>query len=121
MRPLIIIVFLLSGLNACSLMSHSNCDDKTVNELKSPDGKYVAVLFHRSCANGALSTWVSVQENTRVFAEGEPVLQLEGIHEINGVWKDSNHLEISSVGFQNQKAVIHQETSWRTISISYHE
>jgi len=112
---------LVSGLSACDLMSHSHCDNKTVNEVKSPDGRYVAILYHRSCVNGALYTWVSVQENSLLFGETEPVLELEGIHEISGVWKDSNHLEISSVGFQNQKTVLSQETSWKTVSISYKE
>ena len=102
-------------------MSHSHCDNNTVNEVKSPDGKYIAVLYHRSCVNGASYTWVSLQENTLVFAESEPVLELEGIHEINGVWKDSNHLEISSVGIQSQKAVLSQKTNWRIVSISYKE
>ena len=112
---------LVFGLSACDLMSHSHCDNKIVNEVKSPDGKYIAVLYHRSCVNGASYTWVSVQENTRVFAEGETVLELEGIYEIHGVWKDSNHLEISSAEFQDQKTVLSQETNWRFVSISYKE
>ena len=49
---------LVFGLSACDLMSHSHCDNNTVNEVKSPDGKYIAVLYHRSCVNGASYTWV---------------------------------------------------------------
>jgi len=100
-------------------MSHSHCDDKTLSELKSPGGEYMAILSHRSCFNGASFTSVSVRENTLLFGDNEYVLTMKGIHEISGVWKDSNHLEISSEAFQNQKSVLTQEPNWKTVVISY--
>jgi hypothetical protein len=106
-------------VGACDLRSHSHCEDKTVSELRSPDGKYTSILSHRSCVNGASYTVVSVQENTLVFADSEYVLIVDGIYGVTGSWKDPTHLEISSEAFQDQKKVITQATSWETVVISY--
>lgn len=123
MRLLIIgLVFLLiGGLNACDFMSHSHCDDKTLSELKSPDEQYIAILSHRSCVNGASYTGINLRENTLLFGDDEYILTMQGLHDISGVWKDSNHLEISSAGFRDEKAVLTQKTSWKTVSIYYKE
>jgi hypothetical protein len=112
---------MLVGFAGCDLMSHSHCDDKTLSELKSPDGTYVAILSHRSCVNGASFTSVKLRENTLLFGDDEYVLMLAGVHEISGVWNDPNHLEIRSEAFQDEKAVLTEETSWKTVSISYKE
>ena|ERR1041385_1864516 len=116
---LALVIFLVAGTNACNVVSHSDCTDKPFNEVKSPDGKHVAIFFHRSCVNGALYTWVSLQEITRVFAESEPILNVEGLHEISATWTDSNHLEISSEALQHPESVRTKVTGWHNIAIAY--
>jgi len=113
-------LFLLSiGAGACNLMSHPQCDDKTVNEVAAPDDKHAVVLAHRSCLNGTSYTLVRVQEITRVFAESKNILILDGIQQVTANWKDSNQLEISSDALGDPKKVLTQDTSWQTVIISY--
>jgi len=114
---------LLIVFSSCDFMSHTHCDDKILSQEKSPDGKYMAVLYHRSCANNTgLYTCVNVQEITgSVFSKGEaqPVLALRGIHEISTTWTSANGLEIKSEGFKDQKTVLTRQDAWKTIKISY--
>ena len=116
-------LLLIGVLCACDFMSHTRCDDKILSQEKSPDGKYMAILYHRSCANQTgLYTCVSLQEtagSSLSTGETQPVLTIRGFYEISGVWIGPNHLEIRSEGLQNQKAVLSQESSWKTVSISY--
>ena len=116
-------LLLIAGLGGCDFMSHTHCDDTILSQEKSPDGKFVAILYHRSCANHTgLYTFVNVQEiSGPTFSTGEtkPVLTIRGFHEISGVWVAPNHLEIRSEGLQDQKAVLSQESNWKTVSISY--
>jgi len=112
-------LLLIVGLGGCDFMSHTHCDDTILSQQKSPDGKFLATLYHRSCANNTgLYTFVNVQEISGP-GETKPVLTISGFHEISGVWVDPNHLEIRSEGLQNQKAILSQETNWKTIIISY--
>lgn len=111
---------LLVGVCGCDLMTHTHCEDKILSEMKSPDGKYVAVLAHRSCANGTgLYTGVIVRENSLVLGESVPVLTMRGIHDITGAWIEANHLEVSSEALKDEKSVLSKETSWKSVVISY--
>lgn len=116
-------LLLIGVLGACDFMSHARCEDRILSQEKSPDGKYIAILYQRSCANQTgLYTCVSLQETARSglsTGEIQPVLTIRGFHEIDGVWIGPNHLEIKSEGLENEKAVVSQESSWKTVGISY--
>ena len=116
-------LLLIAGMGGCDFMNHTHCDDTILNQEKSPDGKFVAILYHRSCANHTgLYTYVNVQEVSGPIlsrSETKPVLTMRGFHEIRGVWVGPNHLEIRSEGLQDQKSILSQESNWKTISISY--
>ena len=113
----------IATLGGCDFMSHTHCDDTILTQEKSPDGKYVAVLYQRSCANNTgLYTCVNLQESpATVLSKGQtqPVLTIRGFHEISAIWTGSNTLEIRSSGLKDQKAILSQENGWKTIIISY--
>jgi hypothetical protein len=103
-------------------MTHSRCEDEIVSKLKSPDGRYMAILYHRKCARSPNQfTGVTVEE-VGMFAslfEKQPMLSLDGIHEISGTWISPTHLEVTSPAFSDPKTVLNQETTWKTMTISY--
>jgi hypothetical protein len=125
MTRLIMLIGLLTfiTLGGCDFMSHTRCDDKIVAQEKSPDGKYVAVLYHRSCANNTgLYTWASLQDISGIPSsqnEAVPILTITGFHEIGANWIGPNALEIRSEGINDQKAILSQENTWKGIRIFY--
>ena len=116
-------LLLIATLGGCDSMSHTHCDDKILTQQRSPDGKYMAVLYHRACANATgLYTCVNVKETSgAVSSQGEtqPVLTLRGFHEISASWINPNSLEITSPGLKDQRAVLTQENNWKDIKLSY--
>jgi len=125
MTRLIMLIGLLAftTLGGCNSMNHTRCDDKIVAQEKSPDGKYVAVLYHRSCANNTgLYTWASLQDISGIPSsqnEAVPILTIRGFHEIGANWIGPNTLEIRSEGLNDQKAILSQENNWKDIRIFY--
>jgi hypothetical protein len=115
-------VLVIAMLGGCDLMNHTRCDDKILTHEKSPDGKYVAILYQRSCANNTgLYTCVNIQETPGNFSKGEtqPILTISGFHEIRAIWTSPNTLEIQSEGLKLQKAILTQEERWKSVSIHY--
>jgi hypothetical protein len=51
--------------------------------------------------------------------ETKPVLSLRGSYDIAAVWIDSQTIEITSAGLADQKAVLTQENSWKTVHLRY--
>ncbi|HWP54456.1 MAG TPA: hypothetical protein VN476_09960 [Pyrinomonadaceae bacterium] len=115
-------IVMVAFFSACN-MSHTRCDDTELRRDKSPDGKYVAVTYHRSCANNTSQyTWVSLTEvNPGSFSKPEtrPVLTLSGSYDITAIWADSDSLEVTCAGLADQKAVLTQESDWKTVHIRY--
>jgi hypothetical protein len=118
-------LLLITAFGGCDLMRHTHCDDEILSVEKSPDQKHVAILYHRSCANNSgLYTCVNLQEGPEsVLSKGEiqPILTIKGFHKISAIWTSANTLEIKSPGLQDHKAILTQESSWKTVSISYPE
>ena len=116
-------ILLIATLGGCDFMSHTHCEDKILSEVKSSDQKHVAILYHRSCANDSgLYTCVNLQEAPGSLSskgETQPILTIRGFHKISAVWTSSNSLEIKSAGLQDHKAILTQESNWKTVSISY--
>lgn len=115
-------VLIAAILGACD-MSHTRCEDTELRQERSPDGKYTAVMYHRSCANNTGQyTWVNlIEERDRSFSKSEtrPVLSLRGFYDITAVWTDSETVEIACEGLTAQNAILTQENTWRTIHIRY--
>jgi hypothetical protein len=116
-------LFVIAMLGGCDLMTHTRCDDKILTQEKSPDGKYVAILYHRSCANNTgLYTCVNLQENPGTLSskgETQPILTISGFYEIRATWNSPNTLEIHSDGLKLQKAILTQEGRWKSVSVYY--
>ena len=116
-------LFVIAMLGGCDLMNHTRCDDKILTQEKSPDGKYVAILYQRSCANNTGQyTCVNLQENPGTLSskgETQPILTISGLYEIRATWNSPNTLEIQSDGLKLQKAILTQEDRWKSVSIHY--
>ena len=85
-----VFIIMLTVFAGCDPMSHTQCDDKVLAQVSSPDRRYTAILYHRSCANKtAQYTWVNLKDvGQGVFSKSEmqPVLTIGGFHEINATW-----------------------------------
>ena len=125
MNRLVIVTYLVLplALAGCDLMSHTRCNDKMLARLSSSDRKYTAILYHRSCANDtAKYTWVNLEEvGQGIFSKSEtqPVLTIEGFHEINATWTGPETIEIKCRRLADQKAILTQKTVWKGIHILY--
>ena len=115
-------ILIVAVLGACD-MNHTRCEDAELRRERSPDGKYTAITYHRACANNSAQyTWVNLmQENEGPLSKSEtkPVLSLRGSYDIAAVWIDSQTIEITSAGLADQKAVLTQEDSWKTVHLRY--
>lgn len=125
MTRVVMVMALLAftSLAGCNSMRHTRCDDTVLSQEKSPDAKYVATLYHRSCANNtALYTWASLEGISATPTSEEepiPILTISGFHEIKAIWISPNTLEIRSEGLNNQKAILTQENTWKGVRILY--
>jgi hypothetical protein len=111
-----------------SCMEHTRCSNTPVGRHGSPDGKYVAVLYHRSCAGGTGRYTVARIEEASSEArpggdEAGHVLTIREFHPITAKWKDSTHLEVITPGLRqqnpNELAAFPPKASWKDISITY--
>jgi hypothetical protein len=117
-------ILLVTALMAgCNSMNHVRCDDRVVSKEGSPDGRFVALSYARRCANNTgLYTWVGLEETSRTEeskGESEPVLTIQGIHNIKLVWQNSRSLAVELPKLLDGKGVVTQMDSWRTVTISY--
>lgn len=115
-------LLLIAIFGGCDSMRHTRCNDTILSREKSPDSRFVAILYRRSCANNTgLYTWVGLQEVSTTMAdtEIEPILTIAGTHDITAVWKNATNLAVDSEGLRNHKAVMTQKDAWKQITISY--
>jgi len=122
----LILLLLVALSGAC--MEHTRCDDRVVSQVKSPDGKYVAIVYHRSCAGGSgRYTCARIEEVPPHFwsSAGEPgyVMAIREFHPVSASWRDATHVEISTPGLQQQDpaelAAFPPKNSWAGISVTY--
>lgn len=115
----LLIVATLVVLSSCDFMTHTRCEDKLQHEQPSPDGKFVAVINSRHCANDTgLYTWVGLKDSDSESPEIITVLTIRGIHEIAAVWKSPTQLDIDLPQNLNQD-VLTQKESWQTVTITH--
>ena len=128
-KPLVKALVLLIVTAVCSgsnCMEHTRCDDTTISNHLSPDGKFNAVLYHRSCARGSGKyTGVMIEELTvgSTPVETGYVMSIRGFHPITARWKDATHFEVITPGLSKQTpdemAAYPPKSSWKGITISY--
>jgi hypothetical protein len=124
-RTTISVLALLVVAVTSACMKHTDCDDNVVSQVKSPNGKFIATCYHRSCAGGSgRYTCTKIEEVPAHFwsTEGETgyVMTIGEFHPITARWLDATHLEISTPGLQNQRsAALTMRENWSGISISY--
>lgn len=116
-------LILTMWFEGCDFMKHTRCNDEILRSEKSPDGRFMAIAFARSCANNTGHyTWVALKEGSSITggeSELEPVLTIEGTHDIKLNWRTPNNLQIESSGLQNKKEVITQRDAWEKVTITY--
>ena len=121
-RILILLTVALSG--AChdiSCMKHTHCDDTILERVKSPDGKFVAVLYERACANRTgLSTCVKIEDVAEPDGEPGHVLIVVGLHKISAKWKDAANLQVECAGLPDS-IIATQKHEWKQLKIFYNE
>lgn len=112
-----------AGLSlAC--FEHAKCDDEVLSKVKSPDGKHLVTLVHRTC-HGSEWTYVKVETVPSWFGS-DPVSRYEYLMSVpvrapvTAVWRDSTHLEITSPAIHHEVARDYPpETRWGAIEVSY--
>jgi hypothetical protein len=102
------------------------CDERFVIERPSPDEHTVASIYVRDCGLGAEEmTHVNLRPREEKFQPdaggvivGGEVFTVAGHQTVYLTWKDERSLEIRCVGCGGDK-VFKNESSWKSVSISY--
>lgn len=73
-------------------MTHTQCKDTVISQVKSPDAKFIATAYHRSCAGGSgRYTCAKIEEAPRSFwsSAGETgyVMTVQGYYSANVTWQ----------------------------------
>lgn len=118
MRP-IAIILLAAASAACGPSPSVDCTANALEELISPDGRYVATAFHRECgAEGAPSTALGIREARTAFdPAGQPtLLAIEGHHELPFEWGSEQSLTVTLPRSGN---VLERADTWRDVRVEY--
>ena len=108
-------------------MEHAHCDDALVKRIPSPDGRLSIAIYNRSCSAGTgLYTYAAVEETRSALLWSRPnvvcylVTLGGGYHQLDAVWKDAHHIEVSSPEeLENEYAIVSREETCENISIGY--
>jgi hypothetical protein len=100
----------------CSFLE-SMCSNQIDRNLVSPDGEYVATVFHRDCgATTGFSTQVALREKDDDFDHSEGlILSIADEHPLALRWASSRHLSI----LVPKSRTYRLETRWNDVSIEY--
>jgi hypothetical protein len=127
-KSILLTTLVLTSLTGCGgFMEHSHCDETTISKAYSPDGKYLATALNRKCASGGQFTTLKLEEAPTFLSlwEGDYTypLNLTGQFPIEVAWKDNTHLNVKTVGLQQQFSGYLEaqppKASWKGIQISY--
>ena len=106
------------ALTACDSRVAADCVGTAVEEAISPDGRYVATLFHAECGPTAeLRTGLSVRDARSAFdsAEQPAFLTIAGQHEFGFAWSAERSLTVSLP----QTDVLERSDTWRDVRVVY--
>ena len=110
--------FMLVIFNGC--MSHNNCTDKELKDVSSPDNRYLARLYERTCSETKYTGVVIEKKNSWLEwkAQGYVFFML-GQHSIELTWLSATHLEVHIPSTTKTAVPQTQDTTWEKINISY--
>jgi hypothetical protein len=108
-------------------MEHSRCDDTVIKRVPSPDSKLVIVIYNRSCSGGTgLYTYAKVEDPSVWFSwPRQPdvcflVTLAGGYHQLDAVWKDAKHIEVSSTDeLDPQYGISSQHETCNDLDVAY--
>jgi hypothetical protein len=94
-----------------------SCETTVDQEIPSPDGQHVAVVFHHDCgATTDFNTQVSLRDHKHDFdPEADTVLTVAGSYKMMVAWSSNKRIVVS---MPNDK-VYTQLTKWNGIDIDY--
>ena len=118
-RPIAAVLGVSAAMAACDPSVSGDCVGTAVEEAISPDGRYVATLFHQECGPAAeLSTGLSIRDARVAFdpAEQPAFLTIEGQREFTYEWSTARSL---SVSLPQAGAVIERADTWRDVRVDY--
>jgi len=108
------VVILLAG---CQL-----CDEKAIEEVKSPDARYIATKFERNCGSpGGFVLHVNIRDSSQEFIADSSgkIVQGEVLSYESGMvgleWLDNTHFLIK----HEDGRVYTAEKSWNGIEVTY--
>jgi hypothetical protein len=102
LKPFLVCLALL--LASCQdPWEHAHCDDTEIKRIPSPDGKLVIVIYNRTCNRGATYfTYADVEDATAWFSgPRHPIVcflvsHADSSHPLDALWRDGNHIDVSS-------------------------
>ncbi len=115
---------LLFGLMLLSCWGCDLCGDDLKQEVKSPQGGFVAAVFERNCgATTPYFTHLNLRESREKFkansdgviGEGE-VYTVKGLAELKVTWLSETAILVETVGGDEVRG---KDESWKGITISY--
>ena len=100
---LLLFIFLALVVGCRDPMEHAHCDDTVVKRILSPDRKLVIVIYNRTCNRGVtFFSYADVEDATVWFSwPRHPVVcflvgHADSPHQLDAVWRDGNHIDVSS-------------------------
>ncbi len=100
---LFLVCFALMAGSCRDPMEHAHCDDTLLKRVPSPNGKLVIVIYNRTCNRGVtFFTYADVEDATVWFSwPRHPVVcflvsHANSPHQLDAVWRDGNHIDVSS-------------------------
>lgn len=109
----------MAAVTACDPSVSGDCAGTAVAEAISPDGRYVATLFHGECGAAAeLRTGVSLRDSRAAFnPQDQPSLfTLEGHRELAFEWSSARSLTVS---LPPSEAELERADTWRDVRVDY--
>ncbi len=98
-RLALMLVGVLFAAAACgNPWEHSHCDDTEIKRVTSPNRKLSIGVYDRKCSMSAMS-YAAVEEPQWFGGHDQTCILITlpfGYHAIDVVWKDNNHIELSS-------------------------
>src|SRR5687767_9933059 len=65
---LLVVALVFIDTSCSDPMEHARCEDTEIKQVKSPNGKLIAVIYNRSCSGGSgLYTYAEVQDPSTFF------------------------------------------------------
>lgn len=116
-------LFIVILLSSCNFTEDSHCENTTISESKSSDGKYLSTVYHRACDSGGRYTYVKVEGIPPHFwsprGDYEYVLEMSGYHTVSIYWRNPTELDINCPTSELAKDTTERKDKWKDITFTY--